>query len=261
MIYNESVRTVQLFVTCLIDTFHPEIGEAVVEILERLGTRVDFPREQTCCGQPMFNAGLRRDAKQAAQHTLRVFEKTEGDVVIPSGSCAHMLRHNFIELFSDDPDWKRRAEKLAARTYEFTEYLVDVLGAADLGASWDGPLVYHPSCHLFRGLGVDRAPLALLQHVQGAEVRPLPEAEDCCGFGGIFSVEHPEISAQMLTRKLGNLDSTRATTMVVADTGCLMHLEGGLHRSRRTQEVLHIAQVLNAGGSRPHGNAQSDERG
>jgi L-lactate dehydrogenase complex protein LldE len=241
------MRAVQLFVTCLVDTFHPEVGEAVVQLLRRCGVTVEFPMDQTCCGQPMFNAGLRRDAKTVARHIVQVFERTEGDVVMPSGSCAHMLRHNYAELFRDDPDWSGRAADLARRTYELTEYLVDVLGVTDCHASWDGALAYHPTCHLHRGLGVDRAPLALLRNVRGADLRELPEAEDCCGFGGVFSVEHPEISAEMLARKIRNLESTAASTLVVVDTGCLMHLQGGLQRQGRHQKVVHIAEVLTSG--------------
>ncbi len=244
LFYNRHVPEVQLFITCLVDTFFPEIGEAMLTVLREAGARVDFPRDQTCCGQPPFNAGLREAARRIAEHTIRVFETTQGDVVMPSGSCAHMIRHNYPELFSDDPIWLQRARALAERTFEFTEYLVDALGISDFGARWDGPLAYHPTCHLHRGLGIDRQPRLLLANVHGADIRALPEAEDCCGFGGIFSVEHPELSAEMLKRKLENLQETRAPTLVVADAGCLMHIQGGLHRSGMPQRVVHIAQVL-----------------
>ncbi|MGE5072744.1 MAG: (Fe-S)-binding protein [Anaerolineae bacterium] len=239
------MRPVQLFITCLVDTFFPEVGEAMVEVLERAGATMEFPPGQTCCGQPTFNAGLRLDARKIAEHTIRVFEGAPGDVVLPSGSCAHMIRHNYSELFGDDPAWLPRAQALASRTYEFTEYLVDVLGFTDLGARWDGELTYHPTCHLHRGLGIDRQPRELLASVRGADVRELPEAQDCCGFGGIFSVEHPELSAEMLKRKIRNLEATQAPTLVVCDAGCLMHIQGGLHRRKMRQRVLHIAQVLN----------------
>ncbi|MGZ6316985.1 MAG: (Fe-S)-binding protein, partial [Anaerolineales bacterium] len=168
------MRAVQLFVTCLVDTFYPDAGMAMVEVLQRAGVRVDFPRDQTCCGQPTFNAGLRADARKIAEHTIRVFEGAAGDVLIPSGSCAHMIRHNYAELFESDAVWLERAKALARRTYEFTEYLVDVLGQTDFGARWEGPLTYHPTCHLHRGLGIDRQPRALLANVRGADVRELP---------------------------------------------------------------------------------------
>jgi L-lactate dehydrogenase complex protein LldE len=244
LIYNQHMRKAQLFVTCLVDTFFPQVGEAMVEVLQRAGAEVDFPRGQTCCGQPLFNAGLRSGARQMAEHTIEAFEAAQGDVVMPSGSCAHMIRHNYEELFRDDPAWLRLAQGLAARTYEFTEYLVDVLGVNEWNARWDGPLAYHPTCHLHRGLGIDRQPRALLGLIQGTEIRQLPEAEDCCGFGGIFSVEHPELSAEMLKRKISYLETTQSPTLVVCDAGCLMHIQGGLHRDKRPQKVVHIAEVL-----------------
>jgi L-lactate dehydrogenase complex protein LldE len=239
------MKTVQLFVTCLVDTFFPEVGDAMLEVLHRAGVQVDFPTDQTCCGQPTFNAGLRVEARKIAEHTIRTFEAAPGDVVLPSGSCAHMIRHNYPELFLDDPAWLPRAKALAARTYEFTEYLVDVLQVIDFEARWDGALTYHPTCHLQRGLGIDRQPRLLLANIRGAEIRELPEAQDCCGFGGIFSVEHPELSAEMLKRKIRNLEVTRSPTLVVCDAGCLMHIQGGLHHKKMPQRVLHIAQVLN----------------
>ncbi len=240
------MRTAQLFITCLIDSFFPSVGEAMVTVLHRSGVEVDFPQDQTCCGQPTFNAGLRAEARQIAEHTIRVFDTVKGDVVIPSGSCAHMLRHNYQELFADDPVWLPRATALATRTYEFTEYLVDVLGVTEFGAQWNGTLTYHPSCHLNRGLGIDRQPRELLSHVRGAQIVELPEAESCCGFGGVFSVEHPEISAEMLKHKITSLEKTEAPTLVVADAGCLMHIQGGLKRQRKSQKVLHIAEILNS---------------
>ena len=236
---------VQLFTTCLADSFFPKTGQAVVDILSRLGISVDFAREQTCCGQPQFNAGLRKDARAIAEHTIKVFEKTTGDIVTPSGSCAHMFRHNYTEIFEGDSVWHPRAKALAARTYEFTEYLVDKLGVTDVGAKWGGMLTYHPSCHTLRGINVDKQPRALLANVQGATLVELPHAEECCGFGGIMSVEHPELSAEWLKRKISNLEATQAPTLVVTDAGCLMHIAGGLNRQKKSQRVVHIAEVLN----------------
>lgn len=238
------MTVIQLFITCLVDTFHPETGEAILNIFSRLGVTVDFPPAQTCCGQPAFNAGLREAARPLAEHTLRVFEHTKGEIVLPSGSCAHMLKHGYPELFASDPHWLPRARALAARTFEFTEYLVDVLGVTDVGAHWEGPLTYHPSCHLSRGLGIDRQPRALLAAVRGATLVELPHPEECCGFGGVFSVEHPELSAEFLKRKISNLEKSQSPTLVVADTGCRLHLEGGLHRQKKPQKVVHIAEVL-----------------
>jgi L-lactate dehydrogenase complex protein LldE len=238
------IETVQLMVTCLVDTFFPEVGEAMLIVLERLGVCVEFPAKQTCCGQPAFNAGLRSEARPLAEHTIRVFEATSGPVIIPSGSCAVMIRHGYMELFADDPPWLERARVLAERSFEFSEYLVDHLGVADLGATFSGKLSYHASCHLLRGLGVNRQPRHLLSNVHGADVIELPNADECCGFGGIFSVEHPELSAEMLKRKISNLEATQSPTLVVCDTGCLMHIQGGLKRQGKSQRVVHIAEIL-----------------
>ena len=238
--------TVQLFITCLVDSFFPHIGEAMLHVLNRAGVQVEFPNAQTCCGQPAFNAGLRAEARPLAMHTIEVFEKTSGDIIIPSGSCAAMVRQGYPELFQDDPAWLMRAEALAQRTYEFSEYLVDVRAVTDLSACWKGKIAYHPACHLLCSLGVDRQPRALLAAVREAEIVELPEREDCCGFGGVFSVEHPELSAEFLKRKLANFERTDAPTLVVADTGCLMHLQGGLKRQGKSQRVVHLAEVLNS---------------
>ena len=236
---------IQLFITCLVDSFYPQTGEAIVDIFRRLGNGVDFARDQTCCGQPSFNAGLRAEARPMVEHMIRVFEKTTGDIVMPSGSCAHMIKHSYPELFADDPIWLPRAQALGKRTFEFTEYLVDQLGVTDVGAHWDGTLTYHPSCHLLRGMRIDSQPRALLANVQGAQIVDLPAAEDCCGFGGIFSMEHPELSAEWLKRKIGNLETTESPTLVVAEAGCRMHIAGGLHRQKKSQKVMHIAEILN----------------
>jgi L-lactate dehydrogenase complex protein LldE len=239
------MTTVQLFITCLVDSFYPQTGEAIVDILRRLGLRVEFPRDQTCCAQPAFNAGLRSDARPIAEHTIRVFEKTTGDIVIPSGSCAHMIKHNYPELFADDPLWLPRAKALGKRVFEFTEYVVDKLGVTDLGAHWDGTLTYHPSCHISRGMNIDRQPRALLANIRGATIVDLPHEEECCGFGGVFSMEHPELSAEWLKRKISHLEETKSPTLVVAEAGCLMHIAGGLHRQKKSQRVMHIAEILN----------------
>ena len=236
--------TAQLFVTCIIDTLYPEIGEAVVRVLQRVGVTVEFASEQTCCGQPAFNGGLRSEARKMAQHTIQVFEKSTDDIIIPSGSCTGMVKHGYLELFADDPAWLKRAQILANRTYEFTQYLVDVLGVDDLEASYKGTLTYHPSCHLSREVGINEQPKRLLANVQDAELLPLPNREECCGFGGLFSIEHPEISKAMLDRKIENLAASGASALVSCDAGCIAHISGGLHRRKLSQEVLHIAEIL-----------------
>jgi L-lactate dehydrogenase complex protein LldE len=237
-------ETVQLFITCIIDTLYPEVGEAVVHVLQKSGVNVSFPPGQACCGQPAFNAGLRDEARRMAVKTIQAFEPYSGPVVVPSGSCAAMLRHSYAELFASDPLWLPRAIALSRRTYELTEFLVDVLGVTDLGAVFEGRFTYHSSCHLLRGLGVDRQPRALLAAVRKAELVELPETADCCGFGGVFSVEHPEISAAMLERKIANLESLGVSTVVACDMGCVTNINGGLHRQHKPQRAVHIAEIL-----------------
>jgi L-lactate dehydrogenase complex protein LldE len=179
-----------------------------------------------------------------AIHTIQVFEATSGPVVIPSGSCAAMIRHSYPELFADDPLWLPRAKALAARTFEFTEYLVDQLGVVDVGARLAGEITYHSSCHLLRELGVNRQPRLLLGAVKDAKIVELPGTAECCGFGGVFSVEHPEVSAAMLECKIDNIESSGASLVVSCDAGCITHINGGLHRQNKLQRAVHIADVL-----------------
>lgn len=242
-------ETIQLFITCLLDSLYPATGEAVVRVLQRAGVRVEFPTGQTCCGQPAFNAGLRHQAAPIARHTIEVFEKTSGPIVVPSGSCAAMIRIGYPELFANDSLWLPRARQMAERTFEFTEFLVDYLGVTDLGACWTGKLTYHSSCHLLRELGVDHQPRLLLSHVRGAEVVELPDTSDCCGFGGVFSVEHPELSTTMLARKLQNIEASGAPLVVACDAGCITNIQGGLHHQGKPQRVCHIADILSKTGT------------
>ncbi|MDX1436355.1 MAG: (Fe-S)-binding protein [Anaerolineales bacterium] len=237
---------VQLFITCLANTFTPEVGFAVIEVLGRAGYKTEFPAGQTCCGQPAYNAGLWSEARQMARYTIETLEGAEGPVVLPSGSCTAMLRHGYHELFKDDPAWLKRAEALAERTYEFSEFLVDVAGKTELGSQYPQKTAYHPSCHLMRDLGVDRQPRQLLEQVDGLDLVPLEEEDTCCGFGGLFSAEHPEISSEMLKRKLRTFEESGASTLVTCDTGCLLHILGGLKEASKPGEVRHLAEVLAA---------------
>jgi L-lactate dehydrogenase complex protein LldE len=235
---------VQLFITCIVDSIYPLVGEAVVQVLERLGVEVEFPEAQTCCGQPGYNAGFRDEARQLALNFLDVFEKSEAPVVTPSGSCAAMIVHGFPDLFAEDAPNLARAKALAARTYEFSQYLVDVLQVEAVEARFSGSLTYHPSCHLLRGLVVKEAPQKLLAHVQGAEVISLPNAEECCGFGGLFAIKHGDVSSAILDRKLESIRATKAGTVVGCDMSCLMHIQGALTRDNSLVRCLHLAEVL-----------------
>ncbi|HLC01669.1 MAG TPA: (Fe-S)-binding protein [Anaerolineales bacterium] len=231
-------QTVQLMATCLIDSLFPEVGEAVIDVLRQAGLQVHFPRAQTCCGQPAFNAGFGPQARAMATRTIDVFSESSDPVIVPSGSCAAMLRHGYLELFRDSPAQLARAQGLADRTYELSEYLVDIGGGLPSNSLSVGRAVYHPSCHLMRGLGVDRQPMALL----GASVGRL--SEECCGFGGVFSVEQPELSTEMLARKLAEIFSSGADIVVAGDVSCLMHIEGGLRKVGSAVRCAHLAQVL-----------------
>jgi L-lactate dehydrogenase complex protein LldE len=240
---------VQLLVTCLVDRFFPETGEAVVDVLERLGVAVEFPDAQTCCGQPAFNSGYTDEARALARHTIDVLSESDAPVVVPSGSCGDMVIHQYEALFADDPVWAERARELSHRTYELTQFLVDVLGVTDVGAVASGKLAYHACCHGLRGLNVRTQPTALLEQVRGAEICPLAEAEVCCGFGGLFAVKMPEISGGMLARKLDHIEASGADTIVVTDVSCGMHMNGGLHRRGSRVRVRHLAELL--AGSAP----------
>jgi L-lactate dehydrogenase complex protein LldE len=239
---------VALFVTCLGDVFYPEVGEATVRLLHRLGIAVDFPLGQTCCGQPAFNAGFRQLARDVARRNLALFAKAEY-VVIPSGSCTAMWRVFYPELFADDPVLGEQAEALAARTYELAEFLVQVVGVERLGAVFHGRVTYHASCHLLRELGVAEEPRRLISQVEGTELVPMDLAEQCCGFGGTFAVKYPEISDAMLQKKIASLKRAGADTLVSCDAGCLMHIAGRLRRQGETIRIMHLAELLNTGSA------------
>jgi L-lactate dehydrogenase complex protein LldE len=235
---------VQLFPTCLLDTCYPRAGEAVVRVLEHFGVEVRLPAGLTCCGQPAWNAGHRREARVVALHVLEILEQSADPIVVPSGSCGDMIGHQWGELFREDPALHARAEAVAARTYEFSSFLVDVLGVRWSGAIDPRRVYYHPSCHLLRGLKVKEAPLALLAGVRGAEVPPTPAREECCGFGGLFSLKEPVISAAMADRKLADVREAEVAEVVSCDLGCLAHLGGALHRDGSPVRCRHLAELL-----------------
>ena len=239
----EHVNRAVLFHTCLVNEFAPEVGLAVVSVLERLGYHVDVPADQTCCGQPAFNSGFHDAARIAAQHTIDVLERTDGPIVIPSGSCGDMVIHQFAVLFERDDDWRRRAEAIARRCREFSEFIardLERLRLVELRAS----VAYHPSCHLLRGLGIEQEPPAIVDAIPGVERHVLPADDECCGFGGLFSIKHADISARMLERKIDNLASSGAERLVSCDMGCLLHIGAGLSRCGRPMKVQHLAELV-----------------
>lgn len=242
---RRSTNRVTLFIQCIVDGIYPEVAESMVRIFDRLNIPVDYPADQTCCGQPAFNSGYRTAARRAARHFIRVFEKSPL-IVCPSGSCVAMVRHHYRELFADEPAWLARADAVAHKTYELTEYLVDVLQVTDLGASYNGRVTYHDSCHLLRTLGVRLQPRALLSKIRGLEFVEMTDSDRCCGFGGTFSVKYPEISTAMVAEKVATILATGADTVVGCDMACLMNIEGYLSRNRHPVKVRHIAQLLAA---------------
>ncbi len=235
--------TANLFVTCLVDHLYPEIAEDVVIVLEREGVKVHVPPGQTCCGQPAFNGGFLDEARRMAEHFLDVFADTEGPIVTPSGSCAAMVVHHYPELFADEPEQRKRAEEVGGRVREFSQFLFEDLDVGQAGGR-PGRYTFHPSCHLTRELGVRGVAETLLDNIPGGERVPLPEAEACCGFGGLFAVKMPAVSSAMMHRKLDNIEASGAETCVVCDASCMMHLNGGLVKQGKEPIVKHLAEVL-----------------
>jgi len=234
---------VALFVTCLGDVFYPEVGEATVRLLHRLGIAVDFPRGQTCCGQPAFNAGFRQPAKDVARRNLVLFANAEY-IIVPSGSCAAMWRVFYPELFADDPVLGEQAEALAARTYELAEFLVHVVGVERLGAVFHGKVTYHASCHLLRELGISEQPRRLIRAVRDVDFVEMEAPDTCCGFGGTFSVKFGEISNAILQEKLARIENSGVEYVVANDSSCLMQIAGGLSRAGSPVKTMHLAELL-----------------
>ncbi|MEX3746907.1 (Fe-S)-binding protein [Lysinibacillus xylanilyticus] len=234
---------VTLFATCLVDMFQGDVGKAVVKVLERLGCDLDFPENQICCGQPAYNSGYVKESKNAMKKMITAFEHAEY-VVSPSGSCAFMFKE-YAEVFKGDPVWEPKAQALANKTYEFTEFIVDVLKIEDVGARLEGKATFHTSCHMTRLLGVTEAPFKLLNHVEGLQYVELPGKERCCGFGGTFSVKMGDISGEMVNEKVQNVEETGADILIGADAGCLINIGGRMNRLGKPIRVMHIAEVLN----------------
>nr|WP_216626732.1 (Fe-S)-binding protein [Paenibacillus phytohabitans] len=238
-----SAVKVSIFSTCLVDLMTPEVGIAMVEVLERLGCEIDFPASQVCCGQPTYNSGYLKDSKLAMQNMMLAFENSEY-VVGPSGSCVAMF-HEYPKIFKGDPQWELKAVALKEKSYEFTQFIVRVLGVTDVGASLEGTATYHRSCHMTRLLGEKETPYQLLEHVRGLQLEPLKNSDNCCGFGGTFSVKMPEISEQMVDEKCVCIKDTGADILISADMGCLLNIGGLLSRKGEPVKIMHIAEVLN----------------
>jgi L-lactate dehydrogenase complex protein LldE len=236
-------KRVSLFVTCIVDQLFPKVGMAMAEVIERLGYEVDFPENQTCCGQPAFNSGYRAEARAVARHFLDTFEASDC-IVVPSGSCAAMAVHHFPELFQKEPETLARVHALSKRIWEFSTFLTAVAGVEDVGARLDEVVTFHDGCHALRELGIKEAPRRLLACVRGLELREMDPAEECCGFGGTFAVKFAELSGAMARTKIDAIRRTGARVVVSLDPSCLMQIQGVLSRTGSSIRTMHLAEVL-----------------
>lgn len=214
-----------------------------MEVLERLGFEVDFPQGQTCCGQPAFNTGYTEEARAIGRHFLDVFRDSEY-IIVPSGSCTSMIAHHFADLFQHDPKLLTEAHALEPRVWEFSRFLLEVAGVDDVGARYDGIVTYHDSCHALRELHIQSGPRRLLSKVRGLTLAEVPTAQECCGFGGTFSVKFPEVSGAMARTKIDSIQKTGASTIVSIDSSCLMQLQGVIDRAGLPIRTMHLAEVL-----------------
>ena len=234
-----------LFITCLADALFPEVGKATVRVLERLGQDVEFPAEQTCCGQMHVNTGYQKQALPLVERFTEVFAPYDA-IVAPSGSCVGSVRHQhaMVARRFGSPGLVEKVEAVAAKTYELSEFLVDVLGVTEVGAYFPHRVTYHPTCHSMRMLRVGDKPLQLLRAVQGIDLVELPAADVCCGFGGTFALKNPDVSTAMLADKMSNVLATKAEVCSAGDSSCLMHIGGGLSRLRTGVRTVHLAEIL-----------------
>ncbi|MFC4597881.1 (Fe-S)-binding protein [Cohnella hongkongensis] len=236
---------VSLFITCLSDTMFPRVGEAMARLLARYGVTLEFPPIQTCCGQPAFNSGYWKEARATAATIIEAFEDSDF-VIAPSGSCTGMI-HHYPKLFENEPAMLDKAKALQSKTYEFTQFLVNVLGVTDVGATFRHKVTYHPSCHGSRLMGIKDEPMALMNKVKGLEFVPLPYAEDCCGFGGTFAVKMSDISGAMVNEKSDHVKETEAEVLVGLDMACLLNIAGNLRYRNEPVKVMHLAELLYEG--------------
>lgn len=235
---------VSLFITCLVDQLCPNVGVATVEVLEKAGCEVTFDERQTCCGQPAFNTGYRKEARKFAEKFIEIFENSDVDFIVsPSGSCTAMVKH-FYELFPTDKKWRERAEKVAEKTFELSSFLVNVLKKENLGAKLSSKVTWHDACHALRDLGLKNEPRKLLQNVENAKFVELKGSDECCGFGGTFSVKYPEISNAILDKKVANIEASGVDYVVACDASCLMQIGGKLSRNGSKIQPKHIAEIL-----------------
>jgi L-lactate dehydrogenase complex protein LldE len=241
---------VGLFATCLVDLFRPSVGFASVKLLQDAGCEVHVPVAQTCCGQPAYNTGDRADTREIAEQVIEAFEGFDF-IVAPSGSCASMLKKHYPGLFAGDAAWEKRAKAFSGKCHELISFLTDVMMVRDTGAALEAKITYHDSCSGLRELGIKEQPRKLLSNVSGVEVREMTDSDVCCGFGGTFCVKYSDISNAIVTKKVGNIDTSGADLLLAGDLGCLMNMAGKLKRQGSDVEVRHVAEVLAGMTSQP----------
>ena len=240
---NTKGKQVGLFVTCLVDLFRPSVGFAAVKLIEDAGFALEVPRDQTCCGQPAYNSGDRKDAIALAKQVIATFEPYDY-VVAPSGSCSAMIVKHYPTLLSDEAAWAERAASLSAKTYELVSFLVDVAGLETVASHFKGSVTYHDSCSGLRELKIEQQPRKLLTSIEGVELKEMQDSDVCCGFGGTFCVKYPDISDAIVSKKSGNAEKADVTTLLAGDLGCLMNIAGKLKRQGSAIEVRHVAEIL-----------------
>ena len=248
---EEPMKKTALFIPCAVNLLLPQVARATDLVLQRLGVATVYPGGQTCCGQMVYNKGFFDQAKSFARHFIRVFENHDA-IVCPSGSCTAMVKHHYPVLFDDEPDMKNRAEQVAGKIFEFSQYIVDVLKTENTGACFDGKVAYHESCHLNRSLGVSAQPKALIRASEKTSLVPMNQSDQCCGFGGEFSIAYPEISGAMVQGKVKNYLESGADILVLGEPGCLLNIGTYLSRNHPEKKAMHIAEFLLGPGER-HG--------
>ena len=244
MTLPEKKQRIRLFISCLVDNFFPQVGEAMLKVLSGMGLEVKFPQNQTCCGQPAFNSGHRKETEKVASHFLDVFGDGDEAIVCPSGSCVSMVKHYYPELFRNDPEKLSRVEKISSNIYEFSEFVFQRKETLSLNSAYRGRVTFHDSCHALRELGINSQPRELIKSLNGVELVEMEMADACCGFGGTFSIKYPEVSKSMLQEKTDSILDSGADAVVSTDMGCLMNIKGLISRKKMPVKVLHLAELI-----------------
>ncbi len=241
---QEKENEILLFITCLVDNFFPEVGEAMLRVFSAMGVSVEFPHNQTCCAQPAFNSGHRKEAEKVGRHFLDVFAGSDKAIVCPSGSCVSMVKNYYAELFRDDPEKLSQAKEVSSRIYEFSEFIYSRKETLRLESEYRGRVTFHDSCHALRELGISSQPREIVRSLDGVQLIEMNMSDACCGFGGTFSIKYPEVSKSMLEEKTDSVISSGADAVVSTDMGCLMNIRGLVSRKKLPVKVFHLAELI-----------------